>query len=288
MRQYSQNEPSQNGRNSAMVVLVSVLGTLVVVLLILGILLLSGAFPFDQYNSESSFDAVGLTTADPSTGTTPVTMYVANVENSVYFRSTPVEDDSNIITTIGRGTAVTFLDNANEIFAKIQHQGQEGYVKREYLSSSIPTASPKPASAYSGDTSVKYYTYVANVENSIYLRSNPSEGDNIICTIPVGTGVGFIESTNSVFSKIKYGDLIGYAKSAYLSTSGSSYRSDDTMVVCNVENSIYLRSTPAENPDNIITTIPVGSTVRYLGQSGIFYKISWNGYVGYGKAEYLR
>ncbi|MBQ3021779.1 MAG: SH3 domain-containing protein [Clostridia bacterium] len=62
-----------------------------------------------------------------------------------------------------------------------------------------------------------------------------------------------------------------------------------TMYVANVKNSVYLRSEPIENESNIITTIPVGSTVRYLGNGGNgFYKISYGGYTGYSKSAYLR
>ena len=61
------------------------------------------------------------------------------------------------------------------------------------------------------------------------------------------------------------------------------------MTVCNVKTSIYLRNAPVENSGNIICEIPVGSTVEFLeNTNGTFYKIRWNGKVGYSKAEYLR
>ena len=63
----------------------------------------------------------------------PVTMYIANVENSVYFRSEPKEADSNIMTTIPVGTAVSFLQNEGATFAKIKYNGQTGYVKSDVL-----------------------------------------------------------------------------------------------------------------------------------------------------------
>lgn len=65
-------------------------------------------------------------------------MYVANVKNSIYFRSAPTEDSSNIICEIPFGTAVTFLENTDAVFAKISYNGTDGYVKREYLSSTQP------------------------------------------------------------------------------------------------------------------------------------------------------
>lgn len=222
------------------------------------------------------------------------TMYIANVKHSVYFRSEPVENSGNIITEILLRTPVTFIENANSVFAKISYNGQEGYVKREYLSTSMPAAAPStPApSAYDGNTTVSGYRFVANVKNSIYFRSQPVENSgNIICEIPLATEVGFIETTNSTFSKITYNGKIGYAKSEYLSTTrpGGSAKATTTMTVCNVKHSIYLRSAPKEVSNNIITEIPVGSTVEYLGggNDGFLY-IRWNGYTGYAKSQYLR
>lgn len=212
------------------------------------------------------------------------TMYVANVKHSIYFRSAPVEQDSNIITEILLATPVSFIENTDAVFAKVSYNGQEGYVKREYLS---PTP-PQIFSAQSGNTTISGYRYVSNVKDSIYLRSAPYENSgNIICTIPLGTQVGFIEYADSTFSKISYNGTIGYAKSEYLSY--GSVKAYDTMTVCNVAHSIYLRSTPKEESGNIICEIPVGSTVSYIeNANSTFYKISWNGYVGYSKKEYLR
>ena len=213
-------------------------------------------------------------------------MYVANVKYSIYFRSAPAENDSNIICEIPLGTSVGFIENADSVFAKINYNGQIGYAKQIYLSDSKPYI-------YTGssNTTVAYYVYVANVKNSIYLRSEPVENDsNILCEIPLGTSVGFIENADSVFAKINYNGQIGYAKRQYLSHSRpSTSSSSSTMTVVNVKHSIYLRSTPSEASDsNIITEIPLGATVTYLGTpNSTFYKISYGGTVGYSKQIYL-
>lgn len=133
--------------------------------------------------------------------------------------------------------------------------------------------------------------YVANVKNSIYFRSEPSENSsNIICEIPLHTAVGYVEKTNGTFSKIYYNGSYGYVKTQYLSSQQSSAKSNTSyMTVCNVAHSIYLRSKPVENPNNIICEIPVNSTVIFIEKyNSEFYQISWNGYLGYAKAIYLR
>ena len=76
-----------------------------------------------------------------SSNTTVVSyMYVANVKYSIYLRSLPEENDSNIITEIPLGTQVGFIENADSVFAKINYNGRIGYSKREYLSSVSPNA----------------------------------------------------------------------------------------------------------------------------------------------------
>ena len=105
--------------------------------------------------------------------------------------------------------------------------------------------------------------------------------------------IGFIENTNSTFAKINYNGTIGYSKRIYLedsySSGGSSSGSGSTMTVVNVQYAIYLRSTPDESSNsNIIMEIPDGAKVTYLGTpNNTFYKISYNGTVGYSKQIYL-
>lgn len=213
------------------------------------------------------------------------TMYVANVANSIYLRSQPEEVESNIITTIPLGSQVVWMEDVTPVFSKVSYGGTTGYVKRDYLSAKKP--SPQPKYTPPENTTVQRYVYVANVANSIYLRSQPKENkSNIITTIPLGTRVGFIEYTNNTFSKINYNGTIGYAKTKFLT---DYYSTTTYMTVYNVKHSIYLRSAPVENSSNIICEIPLGSVVTYISNGGNgFYKISWNGYTGYSKSKYLR
>lgn len=293
--------------NTAVIIIIAILSALLITVVVIGALYFTGRISIGgktNTNTKTTQEETKTETAvEQPMKAEPVTMYVANVKNSIYFRTAPEENQSNIICEIPLGTAVGFIENSNTVFAKISYNGQEGYVKREYLSNSAPAPAAEPttatSSAYSGNTTVSSTVYVANVKNSIYLRSEPSEASdaNIICTIPLGTGIGFVENTNNTFAKVSYNGKLGYAKREYLSfsapyqgSSASNQRSSASyMTVCNVKTSIYLRSAPKESSDNIICEIPVGSVVEYLGSgTGEFYKIRWNGKVGYSKSEYLR
>lgn len=297
---YPPQYPKNNGGgNKGLIIAVSVLAAVIVIGVAVGAVMFTSVM---KSESEPQSAAVAVETEAPAPAPTVETqpipqqpvqnttvsryMYVANVQNSIYLRSAPVEEDSNIITEIPLGTLVGYIEDANSTFAKINYNGTIGYSKKIYLSDSAPYVS--------SNNTVSHYVYVANVKNSIYLRSAPVENDsNIITEIPLGTRVGYIEAANSTFAKINYNGTIGYAKQIYLSSSspssGSGSSSGSTMTVVNVAHSIYLRSTPSEASDsNIITEIPLGAKVTYLGTpNGTFYKISYGGTVGYSKQIYL-
>ena len=193
--------------------------------------------------------------------------------------STSPKDDT------AAATQQTSTTTAEQAPAQAQAQEQE----QAPTQAQMPTQTTPPA--ISGNTTVSEYRYVANVKYSIYLRSAPTENDgNIICEIPLGTQIGYIEATNGVFSKINYNGTIGYSKTEYLSrTKPNLSTPSNILTVCNVKVSIYLRSAPVENGNNIICEIPVGTQVELIERTNsTFYKIRYNGYVGYSKAEYLR
>jgi len=279
--------------NTTLIAIIAALGTLVAVMFIAVILIFADVIPIGSSDVDSNAVQTEVTQSGKkdeavqtgnTTASVPTTMYVANVKYSIYLRSEPAENPSNIITEIPVGTQIVWLENTDTVFSKVTYNGTAGYVKRDYLSATKPQVNTAPV----GNTTIYKYMYVDNVKNSIYLRSAAVENpNNIITTIPVGTQVGFIEYANGTFSKISYNGTIGYAKSIYLSdyySCRSTY-----MTVYNVKHSIYLRSAPKENPDNIICEIPLGTRVRYLGNaSGGFYKIEYDGYIGYSKSIYLR
>ena len=63
----------------------------------------------------------------------------------------------------------------------------------------------------------KHFLKRMRLHKTAYFRSTPNEyEDNVICTIPLNTKVGFIEVTDSVFSRVEYNGQYGYVKSEFL------------------------------------------------------------------------
>lgn len=273
-----------NNTNVILGIVLGILVALIIIAAIFGTLIFTGVIQFGDKNNTNSTvhvtPAVEEQSEDDSESGPASVMYIANVPNAVYLRSSPSESDDNIITTIRLATPVSVYPSTENGFSKVAYNGQEGYVKSEYLSYTQPVE----------NKTVIKYMYVANVPNSVYLRSSASENSSSICTIPLGTSVGFIENANSTFSKVNYNGTIGYIKTKYLSDI-QPYVSNNTdfMEVYNVPHSIYLRTEPIEDSSNIICEIPVGSTVEYIHSgNGTYYYVYWNGYEGYAKSKYLR
>lgn len=145
----------------------------------------------------------------------------------------------------------------------------------------------------SNDTTVKYTMYVVNCNEWISLRSKPSTNSTQITTMNLGASCGFIEASVNGFYKVSYNGTTGYALAQYLSIEKPHINThiaprNQILHVVNCNESITLRTN-----DNIyaneITQIPLGASVEFLAQAeNGFYKIRYNGRVGYALSQYLR
>ena len=52
-------------------------------------------------------------------------------------------------------------------------------------------------------------------------------------------------------------------------------------------NNVYIRSTPAESNANIVDEVKAGTTLKVIGMSHNYYKVYYNGIIGYVNSEYL-
>lgn len=143
-----------------------------------------------------------------ATGSTDVsvkyTMYVYNVQNSIYLRKYAEENSENYCT-IPWGEPVGFIEDVTNGFYKINYKGQVGYAKAEYLSYSDPTV----------HTGYRNIMHISGVQKSVYLRKTPSEPAEYICEIPVGAAVEYLGSYNG-YDKVSYNGMTGYVTSKYV------------------------------------------------------------------------
>lgn len=159
----------------------------------------------------------------------------------------------------------------------------------------ITTPAPAYQESVSSDTSsytaadaVQSYMYVVNCDEWISLRASASTSASRITTIPLGAVVGYISNAGNGFYKVSYNGMTGYVLASYLSnTNTSSAALDITMHVVDCDEWISLRESPSTASARL-ATIPLGASVTYISNAGGgFYKISYNGQVGYALSQYL-
>ena len=122
--------------------------------------------------------------------------------------------NSGQITQIPLGSAVSYVESAQNGFYKVIYNGSTGYALASYLSTSKPVAS---AAAPTQTSTENYETYyVVNCEKSITLRPQPDVNSGEICQIPLGETVSYVGAAENGFYEICYMGKNGYALADYL------------------------------------------------------------------------
>ena len=239
--------------------------------------------------------------ADPTATPTPVTSqqttpkkqyviyYVVNCKQSITLRPQP-DVNSGEITQIPLGSAVSYVEAAENGFYKVIYNGSTGYALASYLSATKPSET-----ATSGQINTADYEtyYVVNCKQSITLRPQPDVNSGEITQIPLGAAVSYVKAAENGFYQVIYNGNTGYALASYLSATKPSVSTSnntvsyETYYVVNCKQSITLRPQPDVNSGEICQ-IPLGAAVSFISTaSNGFYYISYNGNTGYSLASYL-
>lgn len=239
--------------------------------------------------------------ADPTATPTPVTSqqttpqnqyviyYVVNCKQSITLRPQP-DVNSGEITQIPLGSAVSYVEAAENGFYKVIYNGSTGYALASYLSATKPSET-----ATSGQINTADYEtyYVVNCKQSITLRPQPDVNSGEITQIPLGAAVSYVKAAENGFYQVIYNENTGYALASYLSatkptvSTSNNTVSYETYYVVNCKQSITLRPQPDVNSGEICQ-IPLGAAVSFISTaSNGFYYISYNGNTGYSLASYL-
>lgn len=225
------------------------------------------------------------------------TLFVVNCQESITLR-TDASTKASEICQIPLGAPVSYVETAANGFYKVIYNGKTGYALASYLNTEYHDTNQvsNPANSGAVDTykttvPAQVYTtmYVVNCQESITLRTSPSTKASEICQIPLGAAVSYVEYAGNDFNLIVYNGKVGYALASYLESPYGQLQSyvDDVLGVVNCKESITLRTAPSTNAAEVCQ-IPLGATVEFVSLAGDgFYKVSYNGFVGYALASYL-
>ncbi len=296
-----------NNRESNNAVMAVIVVTTVVLVCLVGVLIM-------LMSKKTSVEETEVEVAD----TVQYTMYVADCEKDTpLYESTSTS--SKKLEKMPLGSSCSFIEDAGSGFYKIVYNGTTGYALAQYLAKNKPevtTAKVTPtttATAYVKSTTravtptaqpkrdtVQYTMYVTNCDEWISLRASASTSAKRLKEMPLGASCSFIEEAGNGFYKVIYNGTTGYALAQYLTadpydvvqkpketTESASASSSVILWVVNCDEWISLRSSPSTSASRL-KQIPLGASCEYLGDAGNgFYKVRYNGTVGYALSQYL-
>lgn len=191
----------------------------------------------------------------------------------------------NIIGELSSGTNVQIISQCNSNWYKVQYNGTTGYVYAPCIS------------IVSGNLSSSSKTgTVINLSGDIQLnfRLGPSTNDTVIGGLSEGTTFTILSESNGWY-KINYDGTIGYVYGYYVSVgnnssslSNSSSNTSKSGVVSNLNSGVDLNFRSGPNTDySIIGELSEGTSVTILSENNGWYKINYDGTVGYVYSNYI-
>lgn len=204
---------SSKSSNTGLIVTISVLSSIIFILIVFIFLYLSGILNFNSLKQTSPTTTTinGTTNLTSNTNGSDVSGSIP-VNQNMYIKcsvSVPLLEEASFSSLETRqllnGSTVYVIEYTDSTFAKVNHNGQEGFVESIYLSE-IKTTIP-----------VEKTMYVTAVDG-LNLRSGPSTSYAKILSIPIGDPIYVIEYSNDDFAKAIYNGTTGYVGRKYLSS----------------------------------------------------------------------
>ncbi len=195
---------------------------------------------------------------------------------SLNLRETP-SLSAKILGQYPTGTWMTVISEDGD-WSEVTVNGKSGYVMSKYLS----------------DTASANTMYVrTNTGRGLNLRDQPSLQGNIIASYKPGTEVEIV-LRGSGWHKVTVGGNTGYMSSQYLSSKqggsttapSTGYPKTGTVKNPGANQVLLLRETASTNA-RVLGYYRNGTSVKLLGESGSFYKVSVNGKNGYMMKKYI-
>lgn len=212
----------------------------------------------------------------PASREEEIILYIDGSSHSADFRSAPNQDEDNILASLLAGTAVTFLDRAENDFSKVLVEGVTGYVASDALSETLPELE----AAATG--------YITGVDYCACFRSSPEKNeDNILDMLYLDQPLDFIEETDTGYGRVRVGDAYGYVYMDYISFTPPNTTPAEILYISGINNGAYLLAYPRQGTD-VLSTLRPGTTVGYIEDSANGYcRVVYEDTIGYVLGSYL-
>lgn len=245
---------------------------------------------------------------------------VYNVSTNLRVRS-GASLSSSILGYLTNNVDVNILGVEGDWY-KIQYNSGYGYVSKEYIlvegssnsnsgsntNTDNSSSNNNSSSTESAEVEINKTGYVYNVTTGLLVRKEPNTNCTVLGTLYSGNSVNIVGETGTWY-KIKYNSSYAYVHKDYITenkpssdnntstgtTNGSSSNTNGsasesmqaTGTIINVSTNLRVRKTPSTS-GLVLGYVLNNQKVDITGKEGDWYKINFNGSVGYVSAEYVK
>ena len=219
---------------------------------------------------------------------------------SVSIRSAASTDADKLDVLVG-SYSITRTGVGDNGWSKVDYNGQTGYIKSEYLTTTKPAAASDSTQQTTEKKQETKETVYATA--GVNIRAKASADADVIGTLIAGYSITRTSDSNG-WSKVDYNGQTGYIKSDYLTTtkpqvtesnqtSSSSNTSSSKSDIEEVKETVYatagvnIRAKASADADKIGTLAAGGSITRTGKTSSGWSRVDYNGQTGYIKSDYL-
>ena len=219
---------------------------------------------------------------------------------SVSIRSAASTDADKLDVLVG-SYSITRTGVGDNGWSKVDYNGQTGYIKSEYLTTTKPAAASDSTQQTTEKKQETKETVYATA--GVNIRAKASADADVIGTLIAGYSITRTSDSNG-WSKVDYNGQTGYIKSDYLTTtkpqvtesnqtSSSSNTSSSKSDIEEVKETVYATAgvnirAKASADANKIGTLAAGGSITRTGKiSSGWSRVDYNGQTGYIKSDYL-
>ena len=211
-------------------------------------------------------------------GAASVTRYIKTNTRGLNLRVAP---DGDILGSYPRGTKVTVLSSDGK-WSKVSVDGKTGYMSAQWLSAS------KPSSGQSSGTSASGIAVVSNPRGTqvLFLRSEPSVSSEAMGYYRNGKQVKLLEKLDGWY-KVSVDGKTGYMMARYLDVKSEVTSGSAKVYNPNGNSYVNFRKGASLNAQ-IMTTIPVGTTIKVIEKTTDWTLAEYDGMTGYISTWFLK
>ncbi len=228
---------------------------------------------------------------DNNQGSSTQTGTIVNISTTLNVRAS-ASTTSKILGTLKNGANISIISKEGSWY-KISYNGTIGYVHGDYVkvndnSTSGPSTPNTPEQTPSTPETTQT-GQVINVTTKLNIRSGAGTNFGIVGSVGGNATVNILGQEGSWY-KISYNGVTGYVSGSYIKVNSNGSNNTDSTVkygkVVNISTRLNIRKS-ASTSSSIVGTLSNNTKVTILEKTNGWYKISYNGTVGYVSASYI-